>query len=164
MKRSSISRRAVLRGAAGGAAVQVALPVLECALDEAGTAWADGTALPTFFGYVHWGNGARPESWVPDAVGAGDAWSLSPSLAPLAALKDYLTVVSGTNIALTDLQHPQGASNILTGTNYTPPVDYGRSSPAGPSLDQLIDRAGYLPECRDWRGPVDEDHLAQRSQ
>lgn len=135
---AGFSRRSLLRQIAVGGAASFALPVLESHLNAHGTAFADGTPLPKVFGYIHWGNGAPPETFTPAQAGTGAAWTLSPILTPLAALKPYLTVVSGTQIELTDYQHPQGASNILTGTNYTPPVDYENSSPAGPSLDQLI--------------------------
>jgi hypothetical protein len=73
----------------------------------------------------------RPEAWNPAATGSGDAWTLSRSLGPLAAVKHQLTVVSGTNIDLTDYQHPQGASNIYTGTNYSP-ADTSKYSQATP--------------------------------
>ena len=45
MKRP-ITRRRVLRGMLGGAAVSVALPLLDCFLNTNGTAYADGAPLP----------------------------------------------------------------------------------------------------------------------
>ena len=52
------SRRAVLRGALGGAAVSLALPTLEALLPGAGPyARAQSAALPGFFGVFFWANG-----------------------------------------------------------------------------------------------------------
>ena len=46
MKRYQLSRRTMLRGAAGGTTVALALPLLEAMLNTHGTAMADGTDLP----------------------------------------------------------------------------------------------------------------------
>ncbi len=70
------------------------LPLLDSYLNEHGTAFAQGAPLPKR--YVTWffGNGILPPLWVPAATGVGDAWQLSEQLAPLAPVKDYLTVIS----------------------------------------------------------------------
>ena len=46
MKRSQLSRRTLLRGAAGGTTVALALPLLEAMLNRNGTALANGAPLP----------------------------------------------------------------------------------------------------------------------
>ena len=43
-------RRDVLRGTVGGAAISVALPFLDCFLDDHGQALASGAPLPLRFG------------------------------------------------------------------------------------------------------------------
>ncbi len=54
-------RRAALRGLLGGGAVSVALPYLDCVLNESGTALAaTGQALPVRFGTWYWGMGHTP--------------------------------------------------------------------------------------------------------
>ena len=94
-----LDRRTLLRGLLGGAVVSIALPPLEAMLNGNGTAYAGGTAFPRRFGVYFWGNGVLPDRWVPTAEGA--AWQPSPLLMPLAALRDQLTVVSGTRVATT---------------------------------------------------------------
>jgi hypothetical protein len=95
-----LSRRAVLRGAVGGAAVTLALPPLE-AMFRSGTAMADPN--DPIFGVFFWANGmpwhagndpmaaSRPDLWTPAATGAG--YAPSELLAPLAAHRP--TVITG---------------------------------------------------------------------
>ena len=55
------SRRRVLRGLLGGSAVSVALPFLDCFLNNNGTALAaTGAPLPVRFGTWYWGMGHTP--------------------------------------------------------------------------------------------------------
>src|SRR5262245_66214750 len=91
-----ISRRQLLRGAACGVGVAVGLPIFEAMLNSNGNALADGTPLPLRFGEFFWGNGVRLKFWVPAQTGPG--WQLSPLLQPLAKVKDYISVVTGTGV------------------------------------------------------------------
>jgi hypothetical protein len=116
MSRFVLDRRAVLRGLLGGAAVSVGLPPLEAMLGVNGEALADGTALPTRFGVWFWGNGVRPERWVPATTGTG--WSPSDELAPLAAHQAYVSVVSGLEIKTATHPHHSGMTGIMTGRPY----------------------------------------------
>ncbi len=60
---AKLSRRRVLRGMMGGAAVTVGLPFLDCFLDSNGTALAPtGTPLPVCFGTWFYGCGLNPGS------------------------------------------------------------------------------------------------------
>ena len=71
IRRLRLSRRTVLRGIASGAAASIALPVLECMLNDHGTALAQGAPLPKRFGVWFWGNGTVPGGWAPAVVGDG---------------------------------------------------------------------------------------------
>lgn len=71
--KSKITRRRVLRGMLGGAAVTVGLPFLECFLNANGTALASGTPIPTRFGTWFWGLGMNPSVFVPKR----DRWYVS---------------------------------------------------------------------------------------
>ncbi|HEV8244276.1 MAG TPA: DUF1552 domain-containing protein [Polyangiaceae bacterium] len=94
MKKLVLSRRKVLRGAAFGVGAAVGLPLLEAMLNPHGDALAQGEPLPKRFGAFFWGNGVVANLWIPTETGA--AWQLSPLLAPLANVKDYVSIVSGT--------------------------------------------------------------------
>ncbi len=59
--KKNIQRRRVLRGLLGGSAVGVALPFLDCMLNDHGTALAaTGASLPVRFGTWYWGMGHTP--------------------------------------------------------------------------------------------------------
>ncbi len=96
----AVSRRAFLRGAG----VSLALPWLEVFTGRTarGQATAPLRFLPIFFP-----NGAAADFWSPAGEGAGDAWSLSPILQPLAPLKHKMSVL--TNVEnYTAMQDNQG--------------------------------------------------------
>jgi len=74
-----VNRRTALRGMLGGAAVNVALPFLDCFLNGNGTALAaTGAPLPVRFGTWFWGCGLTPGRWIPDKTGAG--YDMKPEL------------------------------------------------------------------------------------
>ncbi len=134
-KASGLSRRAVLKGMLGGAAVTVGLPALEIFLNAAGTAYAAGDGLPTRFGLFYWGNGMLPHRWVPR--GEGREWALSDQLAPLAGVKDEVTVVSGMSVKVANaIPHHSGSAGLLTGAQSLGTND--DHTFALPSIDQLI--------------------------
>lgn len=131
-----MSRRRFLRGVlAGGAVVTVGLPGLDVFLSGNGDALADGGAIPPRFVLFFWGNGVHPASWVP--VGEGREWALSPQLAPLAGVKDVISVVSGCDVKVPNLfPHGSGEKGILSGA---PVLKMGDVETfAGPTIDQVI--------------------------
>jgi hypothetical protein len=130
-----ITRRTLLRGMLGGAAVSVALPAFEAAMNSSGTAWADGSGFPCRFGLFFWGNGMLPGRWVPTTT--GPEWVLSPQLQPLADVKSRVTLITGMEVKLTNLlAHVTGAAGLLSGA---PAIAEGDDyTYAGPSLDQRI--------------------------
>ena len=90
--RKHLSRRTVLKGA--GAAI--ALPLLD-AMVPARTALAATAAAPVKrLGFVYIPMGAHMPLWTPE--GTGTLKALSPSLSPLAKVKDQLTVLTNTEI------------------------------------------------------------------
>lgn len=138
MKRNSLSRRSMLRGMLGGAAVCVGLPMLDLFVNGNGTALANGSAFPTRFGLFFWGNGMIPDQWVPSASGIGADWQLSDQLSPLLPVKDALTVVTGTNVRVPNvIPHGAGPGGILSGAPITVigGEDYTLSQP---SIDQVL--------------------------
>lgn len=135
MRRAKVSRRMFLRGLVGGAAISVGLPLLDLFLDEHGEALATGEAFPRRFALFFWGNGVIPAKWIPAA--AGYAWPLSEQLAPLAAVKDLVSVVSGTAVKVPNVDpHFSGASGIMTGAPLL--LDAAHKTLPAMSVDQII--------------------------
>jgi hypothetical protein len=132
MSKNYLNRRMMLRGVlATGAAVALPVPILEGMLNGHGTAYAAGEALPKR--YVTWffGNGILPPRWNPSTT--GHDWQLTDQLAPLADVKDYLTVVSGlVNKFPGTAFHPLGSAASTTGGGVQ------NNSAVVPSIDQLV--------------------------
>jgi len=118
----------------GGAAVAIGLPALEIFLNDSGTAYAGGDSFPKRFGIFFWGNGVLPERWVP--AGTGPDWELTEQLAPLAAMKEHITVVSGMKVHTgNSVPHGSGPVGMLSGAPF-PQND--ETTFALPSIDQVI--------------------------
>jgi hypothetical protein len=133
-----LSRRHLLRGLLQGTAVSLALPPLDIFMNIGGTAYACGSGLPQRFGLFFWGNGNLPSRWTPEGEGTG--WALSEQLAPLAPVKDLITIVSGLSQKTGNLiPHSSGVAGILSGAALQVYED-GREDGtfAGPSIDQTI--------------------------
>jgi hypothetical protein len=129
-----ISRRTVLRGMLGGAAVSIGLPLLDCFLNDNGTALAQGSPLPVRFGTWFWGCGMNPDRWVPTTEGAD--YDLSPELQALDPVREHVSVLSGFNTVLDgrpNLPHWTGVMATLTGS-----VPMVEPEVPAPTLDVLI--------------------------
>src|SRR5580658_492904 len=92
---SDLNRRRVLRGILNGGAVTVALPLLNCFLNENGTALAAGAPLPVRFGTWFWGLGMTSKVFVPSTVGA--SYDLPEELAALRNVRDRVNVYTNFN-------------------------------------------------------------------
>ena len=135
-RRTTISRRAVLRGVlAGGVTVAVPLPRLCAMFNGNGTAYADGTTPPVRYGVWFFGNGIIPDRWVPTTTGVGNAWTLSEQLSPLLEVKPWVSVVTGLNIMVPDTAaHASMPACALSGAN----LGSVPSSTSLPTTDQII--------------------------
>lgn len=130
----AITRRGFLRGTMQGAVVGVALPLLNCLLDENGKAYADtGQRLPVRFGTWIWGCGFIPELWIPEQT--GNDYQLHGHMAPLQPYRDKLAIFSGFDVKLDGVPnkpHVTGCLGLRTGV---PVPDYNVKAP---TLDILI--------------------------
>jgi hypothetical protein len=143
MKRFRMPRRSFLRGALhGGLGISIGLPLLEVMLNDHGTALAQGLPLTKRFGTFFFGNGRGVEAskWRPDGTGTG--WTPSVELAPLAGIRDYVSVVTGFDARLSNSPqgHHNGSAAILSGYDFiTQPANNApyRSTFARKSIDQL---------------------------
>lgn len=123
-----------------GLGTAIALPALEAMSGLGSRARAGGIApqrLLVFF----FGNGVIPERWTPGDTGPD--WTPSEELAPLAGVKDYVSVVSGFDVKTPDHQmHHTGACGMMSGYPIIEIVagngDGDHSSKfGGPSIDQV---------------------------
>src|SRR5262245_26863607 len=139
--RASLSRRALLRGAAGSA---VALPWLEIMGARPAQAAAPLRYLVCFAGSSLGGDGdRRPNEFIPTKTGAG--YDMTTALAPLGAagVDKHVTVVSGLRIPVGGPAgytgfHAGVLSSLLTGV-----ANADGSAVTGTSSDQLaVDALG----------------------
>jgi len=127
----------LLRGVLGGGAVTLGLPLLDAFLNDNGTAFAatlGGGRLPVRFGTWFWGCGMIPDRWQPKTVGAD--YDLPPQLAPIAKVKQHVSVLTGFDVLLDgkgNLPHLSGNTAVRTGA----PTDDWLGIRA-PTLDVLI--------------------------
>src|ERR1700709_1563606 len=136
------SRRSLLKGmTAAGARIAVGLPPLVSMFTSTGTAYAATTASsaaaakPIETRFVLWfnGNGIPERYWIPAEEGTD--YELTPCLAPLAAWRKDVHILSGVDNAAASGKgngHTNSMSGLMTGTDFT-----GRG-PTGPSIDQII--------------------------
>ena len=146
-RRPVLHRRTLLRGGLSGLGVSLALPPLEAMLNSHGTAHADGSALPKRFAIFYWGNGMRPEKWMP--TGTGASWTLGDAHQPLLPHKDYLSIATGMEVKYGGSAHHTGRSGILSGTYDRSRGTYG--SATLPSADTQVAEA--------WKGKTAFDYL-----
>jgi hypothetical protein len=135
-RHQSLSRRQVLRGL--GACIT--LPTLLSASPAFAKAVAK-KAAPARMAFVYVPNGAIPAAWWPSGDGGAD-FELSPTLAPLAKVRNQLQVISG----LTDVSadpgpdgagdHARAGGTFLTGVRIKKTA--GSDIKAGVSIDQVV--------------------------
>jgi hypothetical protein len=124
-----------------GAAVRVGLPPLAAMFNSSGTAYAAETnglkasaIEPRFLVWFN-GNGIPERYWIPRETGAD--YALTPCLAPLTRVREYVHVISGIDNVAARLDgqgngHFSALCGLMTGTAYT-----GRGA-SGPSIDQIL--------------------------
>src|SRR5688572_14815159 len=132
MSQFRLSRRAVLKGAGS---IAIALPWLE--IMEPARARAQGTSASTpasrFLAVYTPGGTVRDKFW---PTGSESAFTLSPILAPLEALKSKLLVLQGLDMkSAQGEQHQAGIVAWLSGTGQS---GSHRQYASGPSIDQVI--------------------------
>lgn len=140
VRSAPLPRRTLLRGALHGAGVALGLPALGAMLNQNGTALAQGDPLPRRFGLFFWGNGMRPKQWIP--ADTGPSWTPSEELAPLATVKPYVSVVTGTALRTgNQYAHHAGTAGALSGAaliSQTPNGTAFHSTFSQPSMDQVV--------------------------
>jgi hypothetical protein len=124
-----LSRREVMRGMLGGTAVTVGLPLLECFLNENGTAYAaTGKTLTPCFGTWFFGLGLTPKLWVPKET--GNKYTLPEHLSVLAPLQAKMNLYGLMQVFLdgkVNQNHYCGAQCQMTGIVTRTGTEYNTS-------------------------------------
>ena len=92
---NELSRRRFLRGVLGGGVVTLGLPLLNCFLNDNGTALADGAPIPMRFGTWFWGLGMNSKVFVPTRLGAD--YDLPEELSALGPVKQHINIFTNFN-------------------------------------------------------------------
>jgi hypothetical protein len=116
----------------GGTAVSLALPFLDCFLNEHGTALASGAPLPPVFGSWFQNLSLNPGRWKPDRIGAG--FQNNVELKVLDPFRARMNVISGTKYFLDGRPLETHVSGVQIATMGSLP--FGATS--DPSLDTFI--------------------------
>ena len=136
MNRHSLHRRTVLRGIGTG----LALPLLESMLPARAFAAGAAQTAPVRMACLFFANGAIMDKWKP--TGEGKDFQLSPTLEPLAAVKDDLLIIGGLAQHHARANgdgagdHARNASAYLTGAQ--PKKTSGADITVGQSIDQAV--------------------------
>lgn len=93
---SKLSRRRFLKGTLNGSAVTVALPFLNCFLNDNGTALASGTPIPMRFGTWSWGLGMSEAIFVPKKTGPN--FDLPPEIEALAPIQKHINLFTNFHV------------------------------------------------------------------
>ncbi|MCX7283601.1 MAG: DUF1552 domain-containing protein [Novosphingobium sp.] len=131
---SQLDRRSMLRGIMNGAAVAMALPLLDVFLDVNGEALAaTGQRIPIRFGTWVWGCGFVPERWIPTSEGSD--YVMPADLEPLAAYRKQMAILSGFDVKLDGVAnkpHVTGTLGLRTG------VPVPNETVRAPTIDVLM--------------------------
>ncbi len=120
----SWTRRRLLKGMLGGAAVTVALPLFDALFDGNGEVLAQDGKAPTRFGTWFWGCGVNPKRWVPAKEGAG--YDLPVELAlGVQGFADKVSVLTGFDTPLNSRNNfPHYSPPMVTLTGDAPVNDH----------------------------------------
>ncbi|MEQ9314924.1 MAG: DUF1552 domain-containing protein [Henriciella sp.] len=91
---NGLNRRRVLKGMLNGSAVTVALPLLNCFLNDNGTALASGKPMPVRFGTWFWGLGMADSIFVPKTTGYN--YELPEEITALAPIQQHMNLFTNS--------------------------------------------------------------------
>jgi hypothetical protein len=132
-----IPRRAALRGVLGGAAVTLALPILDCQLNQNGSAFAaTGAPLPIRFGTWYWGMGHTPGHAIAEKRETGPGIGFLEETEALKPVMGMLNHFSGFNMPLDGRQNYTHFTGWVANRTGSAPTRQGEI-PA-PTFDLLV--------------------------
>jgi len=131
-----ISRHRVLRGTLAGSAVTVALPFLDCMLNDSGTALASGAPLPVRFGTWFWGLGHTPNYALDDKAVTSPGLSFKGECEALKPYADLINFFAKFNLPLDGRSnYPHTSGWVASRTGVVPDKD---DEIPGTTFDLLI--------------------------
>ena len=133
---SKLSRRRFLKGTLNGGVVTIALPFLDCFLNENGTALANGTPIPMRFGTWSWGLGMSEAIFVPKKTGPN--YDLPEEIAALAPIQEHINLYTNFHVfkdAAPNLCHHSGWVVLRSGI-----APLTRENKPGETIDVSIAR------------------------
>lgn len=133
---SKYSRRRFLRGVLNGGVVTVGLPLLNCFLNENGSALASGLPIPQRFGTWSWGLGMSKPVFVPRRTGPD--FDLPEEIAALEAVKQHINLYTNFHVFKDDapnLCHHSGWVVLRSGT-----APMSRENRPGETIDVAVAR------------------------
>ncbi|MCY4265445.1 MAG: DUF1552 domain-containing protein [Gammaproteobacteria bacterium] len=92
----TLNRRRFLRGTLGGGIITLGLPLLDVFLNDNGTAYADGSPIPTRFGTWSWGLGMSESIFVPKKTGAD--FDLPEEISALASVQHHINLYTNFHV------------------------------------------------------------------
>ena len=143
-RHESLSRRGFFRGL--GACI--ALPAFESMYPAIAQAAKAGKLAPSRMAFLYVPNGTIPGSWWPAGDGGSD-FALSPTLSPLARVRNQIQIISGLKDASAEAgsdgagDHARAGGTFLTGVRVKKTA--GSDIHAGVSIDQVVaNQIGHL--------------------
>ncbi|MEE4360624.1 MAG: DUF1552 domain-containing protein [Pseudomonadales bacterium] len=136
ISKNGLSRRRFLRGTLKGAAVSVALPLLDLFLNDSGTALASGAPIPLRFGTWSWGLGMSKPIFVPKRTGPN--FDLPEEIAALAPVQQHINLYTNFHVFKDDapnLCHHSGWVVLRSGT-----APMSRANRPGETIDVSVAR------------------------
>jgi len=137
ISKKALSRRTFLRGAG----TTLALPLLDAMVPALG---AQSLKPTPRLGFIYVANGVIQKQWTPTATGT--AWELTPTLRPLAGIKDQLNIISGLAHLQADTfgdgtgDHPRASAAWLTGVHAYDRTQPGIEVRLATTADQIAAR------------------------
>jgi hypothetical protein len=131
--KKAIPRRTFLRGAG----VSLALPMLDAMIRALAASTSAEINRPLRVQFFYGPNGKIMDRWTPKTL--GKSYEMTPSLEPLAAFRDKMTLLGGLNIKAADTRPGEsGSGHARTSASYLTGIHPSPNGKLGPSIDQIF--------------------------
>ena len=133
--KKAIPRRTFLRGAGAS----IALPLLDAMIPALASSSSQEAQRPLRVQFFYVPNGRIMDKWTPKSLGKN--YEIMPTLEPLAAYRDRMTLLGGLNIISADTRPGEGGSgHARSSASYLTGIHPAPNGELGPSIDQIFAR------------------------